>query len=396
MIYNSFKDKKLSALAFGAMRLPVDEGGKIDEKHTFDMVDLAMKSGVNYYDTAYPYHGGMSEVVMGKALARYPRESFYLATKFPGHQISSSYDPKGVFEEQLAKCGVEYFDFYLLHNVYENSIGVYMDEKLGILDYFVEQKRLGRIKHLGFSTHGGLDTIKKFLDYCGDEMEFCQIQLNYLDWTLQDAKAKYDLLCSRNIPVFVMEPVRGGRLAKLDEQTEAAMRKARPDDSIASWAMRWLMGKSGVTTVLSGMSNLEQTLDNIKTFSSRQPLTESEQAIIDSAVAKMHSAVPCTSCRYCVDGCESKINIPMMISIYNEIKFSPSVNASMRIEAMPEENRPAACISCGKCVKVCPQNIDIPAVLKDLVQATSKMPKWADISREREEAAKKLKASTRK
>ena len=391
MIYNSFRDKNLSALAFGAMRLPVDGNGKIDERQTFDMVDIAIRSGVNYFDTAYPYHGGMSEIVMGKALSRYPRESFYLTTKYPGHQISSSYNPKDIFEEQLAKCGVEYFDFYLLHNVYENSIAVYMDEQWGILDYFVEQKKAGRIKHLGFSTHGSLETIEKFLDYCGDHMEFCQIQLNYLDWTLQDAKAKYEMLKARNIPVFVMEPIRGGRLAKLDEQTEAAMRAARPDDSIASWALRWLQELDGVTTVLSGMSNLEQTLDNIKTFDSRKPLSDMEKNIIRSATDKMLDCVPCTSCRYCVDGCPSAINIPMMIAIYNEIKFSPSVNASMRIEALPPENRPSACIKCGKCSKVCPQNIDIPKVMDELNAALAKMPKWIDISREREEAAKKLK-----
>ncbi|MBR2967484.1 MAG: aldo/keto reductase [Clostridia bacterium] len=391
MIYNSFKDKSLSALAFGAMRLPVDENGKIDEKHTFDMVDIAYKSGINYFDTAYPYHGGMSEIVMGKALSRYDRSTYYLATKFPGHQISSSYNPKEIFEEQLAKCGVEYFDFYLLHNVYENSISVYMDEQWGILDYFVEQKRLGKIKHLGFSTHGGLETIKTFLDYCGEHMEFCQIQLNYLDWSLQDAKAKYELLEGRGIPVFVMEPVRGGRLAKLDEQSEAAMRAARPNDSIASWAFRWLQELPGVTTTLSGMSNMEQTMDNLKTYEGRKPLSQSEKQIIAEAVQKMQSSVPCTSCKYCIDGCPMSINIPMAISVYNELKFSPSVNASMRIEAIPEQNRPSACMSCGACTKVCPQNIDIPSVMSDLTERLAKMPRWIDISREREEAAKKLK-----
>ena len=190
MIIKSFKDKKLSLLGFGTMRLPMNEDGSIDEVQTREMVDYAIRHGVNYFDTAYPYHGGQSEIVIGKILKDYPREKFYLANKFPGHQIAESYDPKAIFEEQLEKCGVEYFDFYLLHNVYENSIETYMDPKWGILDYFKEQKRLGRIKHLGFSTHGSLETIKKFLDYCGDDMEFCQIQLNYLDWTLQNGKEK--------------------------------------------------------------------------------------------------------------------------------------------------------------------------------------------------------------
>ncbi|MCH5164319.1 MAG: aldo/keto reductase [Clostridiales bacterium] len=390
MYYNRFKDKKLSALAFGAMRLPVDGEGKIDEKQTFDMVDYAIKNGVNYFDTAYPYHGGLSEVVMGKALGRYPRESYYLATKFPGHQISSSYNPKEIFEEQLAKCGVEYFDFYLLHNVYESSIDVYLDEKWGIIDYFLEQKKNGRIRHLGFSTHGGLEVIERFLDYCGENMEFCQIQLNYLDWTLQDAKAKYDLLTSRKIPVWVMEPVRGGRLAKLDEQSEAEMHAIHPDMSIASWALRWLQGLNNVTTVLSGMSNMAQVQDNIRTFEARKPLLKSENVIVKRAIDRMNTSVPCTACKYCCDGCPIGLDIPMLLSFYNDIKFSPSVNTSMRLDNVPKEKLPSACIKCGKCAKVCPQKIEIPTALSELTESLAKMPKWSDISREREETAKKL------
>ncbi len=392
MIYKDFHDKKLSRLAFGTMRLPLIDG-KIDEKQTFDMVDLAISSGVNYFDTAYPYHGGMSEIVVGKALKRHPRDSFYLATKFPGHQISSTYNAKEIFEEQLEKCGVDHFDFYLLHNVYENSINVYKDEKWKILDYFLEQKRNGRIGHLGFSTHGGLDIIKDFLDYCDGQMEFCQIQLNYLDWSLQNAKAKYELITSYGIPVWVMEPVRGGRLAKLDEKTEAELKAARPDDSIASWALRWLMSLDGVTTILSGMSDMAQMRDNLKTFEKNDPLSESEAEIINRAVSRMQNSIPCTSCRYCCDGCPAGLDIPMLLSIYNDIRFSPSVNTSMRLDVLPHEKLPSACLKCGKCARVCPQKIDIPSALSALTEALSKMPKWADISREREEAAKKLKNS---
>ena len=210
MITNKIHDKELSLLGFGAMRLPLNEDGSIDEKQVFEMVKYASEHGVNYYDTAYPYHQGNSEVVMGKALKQLPRESYCLATKYPGHQIASSYNPAEIFEIQLKKCDVEYFDYYLLHNVYENSIQVYTDSKWGIIDYFIKQKELGRIKHLGFSCHGSAELLKEFLDGYGDKMEFCQIQLNYLDWTLQDAKAKYELLTERNIPVWVMEPVRGG------------------------------------------------------------------------------------------------------------------------------------------------------------------------------------------
>ena len=201
MIYSEFCGKKLSLLGFGAMRLPQKDGG-IDCELTEEMVKYAIDNGVNYFDTAWPYHGGESERVLGKILSGYDRDKFYLATKYPGHQLSSSYDPAAIFEKQLEKCGVEYFDFYLLHNVYEKSLDVYFDPKWGIIDYFREQKRLGRIKHLGFSSHGQPENLREFLDICGD-MEFCQIQLNYLDWTLQDAKAKYELLTERGIPVCV-------------------------------------------------------------------------------------------------------------------------------------------------------------------------------------------------
>ena len=270
MIYREFQDKKLSLLGFGAMRLPQNPDGSIDEHQVAEMTRYAIEHGVNYFDTAYPYHEGHSEQVMGKVLGEYPREQFYLATKFPGHQISDRYDPEEIFETQLKKCGVEYFDFYLLHNVYENSIQVYQDPKWGILDYLREQKRLGRIRHLGFSTHGSLEIIKEFLDYCGEDMEFCQIQLNYLDWSLQDAQAKYDLLTQRGIPVWVMEPVRGGKLAKLDEETEAKMRAFRPEESTPAWGFRFLQQLPNVKMILSGMSNLAQMQDNIKNFSTEK------------------------------------------------------------------------------------------------------------------------------
>ena len=228
MIYTGFQDKKLSMLGFGTMRLPTLEGGAIDEAQVAEMVKYALDNGVNYFDTAYPYHGGMSEIVIGKVLSEYPRDSYYLATKYPGHQISSSYDLAAVFEEQLKKCGVEYFDFYLLHNVYENSIQTYLDPRWDIIGYFREQKRLGRIRHLGFSCHGRVENLREFLDAAGDDMEFCQIQLNWLDWTLQDAKAKVELLNERNIPVWVMEPVRGGAPVQAGRKRRSCAQVAAP------------------------------------------------------------------------------------------------------------------------------------------------------------------------
>ena len=393
MLTNDFQGLALSRLGFGAMRLPLLPGRKeptaIDEAQVDAMVDYAMAHGVNYFDTAHPYHGGLSERVLGRSLARYPRQSWYLADKYPGHQIAQRYDPAAIFEEQLERCGVDYFDFYLLHNVYENSIQVYMDPQWGILDYFVEQKRLGRIKHLGFSCHGGLPTLARFLDYCGDTMEFCQLQLNYLDWTLQQGREKYDLLTARGIPVWVMEPIRGGRLAALTGGQMDALRRLRPQDSAAAWALRFLQGLPNVKMILSGMSSLEQMVENVDTFTQDRPLTEAEAAALLELAEGMKDAVPCTACRYCCDGCPMGLDIPAMIAACNEARFALSSNVRMRFDALPEDKRPAACIACGKCSRTCPQGIDVPAVLKELAQAIEKIPDWAQVCREREEEARK-------
>ena len=393
MMTNDFQGKSLSRLGFGTMRLPTNADGSINEAQVAEMTAYALEHGVNYFDTAYPYHGGESEQVIGRVLSKYPRDSYYLADKYPGHQISSTgYNPAEIFEEQLKKCGVEYFDFYLLHNVYEKSMEVYLDPQWGIVDYFKEQKRLGRIKHLGFSCHAETKGLKEFLDVCGEDMEFCQIQLNYLDWTLQDAKGKYDLLTERNIPVWVMEPVRGGRLAKLGEAEEAKLKALRPDDSIASWGFRFLQGLPNVKMVLSGMSNMEQMMDNVKTFSEDKPLSEKETALLLDIAEGMKDSIPCTACRYCCDGCPAGLDIPGLISTYNEIRFSPAVNVAMRIEFMPEDKKPTACIGCGQCTQMCPQNIDVPGALKDFAEKLSKLPSWAEICRQREAAAKGGKA----
>ena len=391
MIYNEACGEKLSRLGFGCMRLPQTPEKTIDEPVLQQMVDYAIAHGVNYFDTAWPYHGGYSEILVGKALARYPREQWFLADKYPGHQISSSYNPAEIFEEQLKKCGVEYFDFYLLHNVYENDYDVYTDPKWGILDYFREQKRLGRIRHLGFSCHARPDTLEKFLDYAGDSMEFCQIQLNWLDWTLQDAKAKYDLLTARNIPVWVMEPLRGGRLAALSEAEEARLKALRPEESIASWSLRWLQNLPNVKMVLSGMSDYAQMVDNVRTYTEMVPQTTEEAALLAEIAEGLKNALPCTRCRYCCEGCPMQLDIPMLIHAYNDLKFANSMTVPMQLDALPEEKRPSACIGCGACAAICPQKIDIPAAMAELAEKLASMPTWAELCRQREEAAKKLK-----
>lgn len=382
---------ELSLLGFGMMRLPTLENGKIDEEATSAMVDIAIKSGVNYFDTAYPYHNGESEMVTGRILKKYPRESYRIASKYPGHQILDSYDPSEIFEEQLKKCDVEYFDYYLLHNLNEASVSTYMDPKWGILDYFKEQKRLGRIKHLGFSSHGNLETMKTFLNYCDGAMEFCQIQLNYLDWTLQSAKEKYELLTEMNIPVWVMEPVRGGKLANIPEEATKILKELRPDESSAAWCFRFLQGLPNVKMILSGMSNMEQTLDNLKTFSESKPLNENETVALLQIAEGMKNSIPCTACGYCMAGCPMELNIPMLLSAYNEIRFSANVTSTIKIEVLPEDKKPSSCVRCNACVEICPQKIDVPKHLGDFAQKLTELPTWAEICRQRAEAAAKLK-----
>ena len=306
----------------------------VDETQMAEMVAYAIDHGVNYFDTAYTYHRFESEHVIGRILKQYQRSSFYLATKFPGHNILPNYEPERIFEEQLVKCGVDYFDFYLLHNVYENSIKTYLNPKWGIVDYLLEQKKAGRIRHLGFSAHGRAETIRKFLDVYGDKMEFGQIQLNYLDWTLQDAKAKYELLTEHGLPVWVMEPVRGGGLAKLSPENEEKLKAARPEESIPAWAFRWLQSLPNVKIVLSGMSNMQQVEDNVKTFSTSKPLNEKEKRLLEGVAVSMMDLLPCTACRYCCTDCPQKLDIPMLLSLYNECRYEPSLTVSMNVDAL--------------------------------------------------------------
>ena len=373
MIYRDFQDMRLSGLGMGAMRLPVIDGddSRIDEIKTQAMVDYAMEQGVNYYDTAWGYHDGHSETVMGKALSRYPRESYYLATKFPGYDLSNMDKVEEIFEKQLEKCGVGYFDFYLFHNVCEMNIDAYLDEKYGIYEYLMKQKAAGRIRHLGFSAHGNLDVMKRFLDAYGKDMEFCQIQLNFLDWTFQGAKEKVELLKEWNIPVWVMEPLRGGKLAKLAAEDEKALKALRPEENIPAWAFRFLQSVPGVTMVLSGMSNLQQMQDNIHTFAEDKPLTEKEMdtllQIADGMVKKI--VLPCTACHYCTSHCPQSLPIPELLALYNEHCFTEGgFIAPMALSAYPQEKLPSACIGCRSCEAVCPQQIKISEAMADFAQ----------------------------
>lgn len=369
MIYKNFQDKKLSALGMGTMRLPLINGNDmtINEEKTAEMVQYAMDNGINYYDTAYGYHGGNSEIVMGKVLKKYPRESFYLASKFPGYDLSNMDKVEQIFEEQLKKCQVDYFDFYLFHNVCELNINQYLDEKYGIYEYLMEQKRNGRIKHLGFSAHGNYNVMKRFLEAYGESMEFGQIQLNYLDWTFQGAKEKVELLTQYGIPVWVMEPVRGGKLATLSKEDTETLKVLRPDEDIPAWAFRFLQSIPEVTVTLSGMSNFQQLKDNIHTYEDEKVLNDNEQKAILDIADKMVSgiALPCTACRYCTTHCPKGLDIPELLKLYNEHCFTEGgFIAPMALMSYAEDKKPSACIGCRSCEAVCPQQIKISEAMK--------------------------------
>jgi predicted aldo/keto reductase-like oxidoreductase len=373
MIYRDFQNEKLSALGFGAMRLPVIDGNDrdIDEAKTQEMVERAYEAGINYFDTAWGYHGGNSETVLGKCLAKFPRESFNIATKFPGYDLNNMPKVKEIFEQQLEKTGMEYFDFYLFHNVCEMNIDAYLNPEYGIFDYLMAQKKAGKIRHLGFSCHGNYDVLKRFLDAYGEHMEFCQLQLNYLDWTFQGGKEKVDLLNQMNIPVWVMEPLRGGKLAHLSEADEKILRQLRPDEDPAAWAFRFLQSQKGITMILSGMSEQDQLEKNLKTFAEDRKLNETEMKAIEDLAERMLSVntVPCTACHYCVTHCPMGLDIPHLISLYNEHVYTGGgFIAPMALSALDDDKKPQACLHCHSCEAVCPQQIRISEIMSDFAE----------------------------
>jgi len=372
------------------MRMPTTEpNGPIDEQKSMELIEHAYKSGVNYFDTAFFYHSGKSENFIGKALAKYPRDTWYLADKMPGNFMSiengklkmklgamgmddMAFDsPADVFEFQLEKCGVDYFDFFLLHNFCEDTYDLYTDKKIGIIDYLLEQKKAGRIRHFGFSTHAGPEEIEKILSRykC---FEFVQMQLNYLDWTLQEAGKVYEILTKYNVPVIVMEGVRGDKLANPGEKATAMLKGKRPNDSPAAWAFRFLQSLPNVALVLSGMTTMEQLKENLQIFSHEDPVTDAEKQLLQEVVDSMADFLPCTSCKYCMGSCPQKLDIPMLMYTCNEAMYDFSWIVRSTIAALPDEEKPSACIACGACSPLCPQNIDIPGAIAKLTDLLAK------------------------
>ncbi len=362
MYYKQFQDINISALGLGSLRLPMEHGNKnrIDRIEAQKVIDCALASGINYIDTAYTYQSGDSEIFLGEALAKHPRDSYYLATKF---YAAASSDIRNVFEEQLRRCRTDYFDFYLLHGMDENYISDYMDEEKNYIGYLLEQKRAGRIRYLGFSSHAAPDTLARFLHW-NDCFDMALIQLNYLDWTILDAKRQYEILTRHGIPVWLMEPLKGGRLSTLNQEAADILKAAAPERSLSSWSFRFLMGLDNVQTVLSGMSTVEQVLDNIKTYDHCDPLDEQEQKALQQAVSifMKELGVPCSGCRYCCDTCPAELDIPLLIKGYNEHNVSGEM---WRVADLDHRKHgPEECLQCGACLKHCPQKIDIPGIMR--------------------------------
>ena len=365
-------DKTVSLLGFGAMRFPLagTETQAIDYPTAEAMLDKAIAAGVNYFDTAYMYHGGASEVFLGCALAKYPRESFYLADKFPLSVLKKTEDVDRIFVEQLERCRVSYFDFYLAHALSREYYPRYT--AAGVYDNLRRKKEEGLIRHLGFSFHDTPEFLERMLDE--HEWDFVQIQLNYIDWESCEANRLYAILTERKLPAVIMEPVRGGALATLNEKAAGILKAADPGVSIASWAIRYAATLPNVMCVLSGMSTMEQVEDNLKTMTPFRPLNEAEYAVINEAALAFRESgsIPCTACRYCMP-CPAGVNIPRVLSVYNHYCLARSwIQFKNHYKALREDEVAEHCIACNACVEHCPQKIDIPGKMEMIKEFVAK------------------------
>ena len=363
MFYKDFKGNKISALGFGVLRMPAEEGNPdaILREESQKIIDRAIALGVNYFDTSHIYQKGDSERFIGEALKKYPRDSYYLATKF---YATPDGDIRKTFQEQLERLQTDYFDFYLLHCLDEETFPLYTDPQRDYLGFLRQMRAEGKIRYLGFSTHISPDRLEEFLSY-DDGFDMALMQLNYVDWELLDAKGQYEILTRHNLPVWVMEPLKGGRLATLNEEACKILKNARPDRSVPSWGFRYLMGLPNVQTVLSGMGSIEMVEDNAATFHEYKALDEQEQQTLEKARAAFidDMGVPCSACRYCCENCPAELDIPLLIQGYNEKRISGKI---WRVTKLEHAKGAEHCLQCGACMSHCPQHINIPQIMEAL------------------------------
>lgn len=360
---------KTSLLGFGTMRFPTNSEGKIDEEKSEKMLDYAFKNGVNYFDTAFPYHNGESEPFTGKILNKYPRDSYFLATKLPMWAVNTIEDVKKMFDNQLNRLQKDYVDFYLLHAL--NKDHWEKAKRENYLDYLVELKKQGKIKYIGFSFHDSYEVFEDIINYF--DWDFCQIQFNYMDKNEQAGLKGYHLTEEKGIPLIIMEPVKGGTLASLPDDINKLLLAKEPNKSTASWALRWVAQHENVKVILSGMSNEEQVIDNINTFNNYIPLTKEDNQIIDQVVNELtlRTKNSCTNCKYCMP-CPKGVNIPRIFRTWNTYYKYNNINLVERTwnDILDKNEGPDLCIKCGKCEKACPQQIPIR---KNLEEANCQM-----------------------
>ena len=367
-----FKNIEISRLGLGNMRLPCKTPIKreanplIDYNKAQELVDMAYENGVNYFDTAYMYHAGKSEKFIGQALKKYPRESYYLADKLPIWMCKKPADMQKIFDKQLQRTGIDCFDFYLLHSLDKGNFE--KCEKYGAYDFLLEKQKQGLIKNIGFSFHGTIDDLKTIV--AAHHWDFAQIQMNYLDWKNQDAKIQYEILTEAGIPVIVMEPVRGGKLADVPKRVEELFKNNAPDKSIASWAIRFCATHDNVLTILSGMNAKEQMLDNLQSLTDFVPMTDVELKICQNAASIINESeiIPCTGCDYCAD-CPKSVKISTIFDVYNKLKTEEYTDDQAKENYAQIDVNHTQCVACGKCKEHCPQSIDIPKMLSETISS---------------------------
>lgn len=358
-----------SKLGFGLMRLPKDKQGQIKLDEVQRMVDSYMERGFNYFDTAYVYEGS-EEAIRQTLVEKYPRDVYTLADKLPAWKLTCQEDVERIFQESLNRMGVDYFDFYLLHSVEKSHYPTY--EKYQCFDFIQEMKKQGKIKYMGFSFHDDADFLDKVLTE-HPEIDFVQLQLNYLDWEngVIQSRRNYEVARKHHKPIIVMEPVKGGTLASFSDDIERIYKDYAPQKSIASWALRYVASLDGVMTILSGMSNAQQMNDNLDTMTHFEKINNEEAKLIKQVTDQVLSypTIPCTKCRYCTPGCPMHIQIPDLFTAYNSAKM---YGENRRYDTYYKDHstgdyQPAkACIACGQCESVCPQHLEIISLLKEV------------------------------